>query len=506
MSLKLSRGHLGYVLDDSYIHMAISKNFSQYGVWGISRFGFTSSSSSPLWILLLSLIYFFSGPNELAPFVVNIIFGIIICILAHKFFKKYRLQPFLAFIFLVLVIFLTPLPLLIFCGQEHTMHLLISISFLYVFSKNLSKSNTKSSQKMLLVLAPLLTASRYEGLFLLLVVCIVFLLKRKFLYALFLGGLGLLPVVLYGSFSLLEGWHFLPNSVFLKADSPDFSNLSGIINLLGYTAYKKIIATPHILALAILMLTVYFSRLRRQFGAGEEKQLLVAVFLITVFLHMQFARTGWFYRYEAYLVSIGVLLLGVLLKGLISESLRAKAKKMSVLLGVIILFFIFALLALIQRGAESLRQIPRASVNIYEQQYQIGLFLREFYHGQSVAAHDIGAINYLADVKCLDLYGIGTKEIAEMKISKNYNLSSVIKFTAKEKIKIAVVYDSWLKYYRIWPINWIKVGEWKIKNNVACGDDTVSFYAVNPREKNNLAKSLEAFSSRLPENVRQRLY
>jgi formylmethanofuran dehydrogenase subunit A len=93
-----------------------------------------------------------------------------------------------------------------------------------------------------------------------------------------------------------------------------------------------------------------------------------------------------------------------------------------------------------------------------------------------------------------------------MKISKNYNLSSVIKFTAKEKIKIAVVYDSWLKYYRIWPINWIKVGEWKIKNNVACGDDTVSFYAVNPREKNNLAKSLEAFSSRLPENVRQRLY
>jgi hypothetical protein len=294
--------------------------------------------------------------------------------------------------------------------------------------------------------------------------------------------------------------------VFLKADSPDFSNLSGIINLLGYTAYKKIIATPHILALAILMLTVYFSRLRRQFGAGEEKQLLVAVFLITVFLHMQFARTGWFYRYEAYLVSIGVLLLGVLLKGLISESLRAKAKKMSVLLGVIILFFIFALLALIQRGAESLRQIPRASVNIYEQQYQIGLFLREFYHGQSVAAHDIGAINYLADVKCLDLYGIGTKEIAEMKISKNYNLSSVIKFTAKEKIKIAVVYDSWLKYYRIWPINWIKVGEWKIKNNVACGDDTVSFYAVNPREKNNLAKSLEAFSSRLPENVRQRLY
>ena len=34
-------GYLVYALDDPYIQMAMAKNFSQHGVWGITRFGFT---------------------------------------------------------------------------------------------------------------------------------------------------------------------------------------------------------------------------------------------------------------------------------------------------------------------------------------------------------------------------------------------------------------------------------------------------------------------------------
>ena len=54
-------GHLVYALDDPYIQMAMAKNFALHGVWGITRFGFTSASSSPLWTLLIAVSYVVSA-------------------------------------------------------------------------------------------------------------------------------------------------------------------------------------------------------------------------------------------------------------------------------------------------------------------------------------------------------------------------------------------------------------------------------------------------------------
>ncbi len=53
----LESGHIIYPLDDAYIHMAIAKNFSKYGVWGINKEYFTSSSSSLLYTVILSFSY-----------------------------------------------------------------------------------------------------------------------------------------------------------------------------------------------------------------------------------------------------------------------------------------------------------------------------------------------------------------------------------------------------------------------------------------------------------------
>jgi hypothetical protein len=50
-------GHLVFALDDPYIQMAMAKNFALHGVWGITRFGFTSASSSPLWTFFIAVTY-----------------------------------------------------------------------------------------------------------------------------------------------------------------------------------------------------------------------------------------------------------------------------------------------------------------------------------------------------------------------------------------------------------------------------------------------------------------
>ncbi len=59
-----------YALDDAYIHLAIAHNLGWHGVWGVSNTSFASSSSSPLWTVLLAGVLRLWN-SDLAPLVLN---------------------------------------------------------------------------------------------------------------------------------------------------------------------------------------------------------------------------------------------------------------------------------------------------------------------------------------------------------------------------------------------------------------------------------------------------
>lgn len=109
LSIKQNQGHLVYAIDDCYIHMAISKNIAQHGVWGVTKYGFTSSSSSLLWTLLLSFIYFLVGVNEVTPFILNVIFATLTICLVYVLLRRYELPTFYTFVALLSIIFFTTL-------------------------------------------------------------------------------------------------------------------------------------------------------------------------------------------------------------------------------------------------------------------------------------------------------------------------------------------------------------------------------------------------------------
>jgi hypothetical protein len=501
-SIRQNQGHLVYALDDPYIHMAIAKNFAQHGIWGITKYGFTSSSSSLLWTLLLSSIYFFVGVIDVTTFILNVIFATITICLVYVLLRQYELPTFYTFVALLSIIFFTPLIALIFSGMEHTLHILITIPFVYISAKILSKEkSTLLESSSLLLLAPLVTMARYEGLFLILVICTLFIIRKRLLYSSFLFVLAIIPIAIYGMISISNGWDFLPNSVLLKGNTPMFS-LIGIAKFF-YHFSKHMMTTPHILILVMGALILFIFQFNKQKTLWKDSTVMLIIFTATTFLHMLFARTGWFFRYEAYLVALGIFVIAIAMRGYLPKKISIEFDKSLIPKYVAIVLCIFLVISpFAVRGFMSLKRTSQATTNIYEQQYQMGSFLKQFYQEESVAANDIGAINYLADIKCLDLWGLGSLEVARTKRDGGYDTQKVYNLAKQNNIKIAIVYDHWFEGNCEIPSEWIKVGEWEISNNV-CGGDTVSLYAVDPEGESKLIENLRIFSPQLPKDIKQ---
>lgn len=509
VSLRWNQGHLVYCLDDAYIHMAIAKNFAVHGVWGVTQHAFTSSSSSLLWTLLLSAIYYLCGVNEAAPLLLNVFAGSVLLWLVYRILNAYRVRAFTVAIALLAVLFVSPLPFLIFSGMEHLIHALFCCAFLYVSGRVVASPPAKSTsaeQTWMLVLAPLMIMSRFEGMFLVFVVCVLLLVIRRWFFSCCLGAVALSPVIVYGLVSVSKGWYFLPNSVLLKGKTPELSGLADLVSFIYDKGYLHLIKTPHILFLflAVLVIFVLRSGKREVSWLRDERQVMLLVLMSTILLHMQFA-VALQYRYEAYLIVLGVLVIASALKDVMPGPLNCYPGGRLATWAAVVLMLVFFMMPFCVRAGRALYKTPLAMRNIYEQQYQMGLFFKNFYEGEAVAANDIGAINFLGNIRCLDLWGLSNMDVARARRQGRYNSRIIYELASKWNVKAVVVYDDWFKKVEKYglPEQWTRVGEWEIPNNVIAGDPRVTFYAEGRAAENKLVANLKEFALRMPEDVRR---
>jgi hypothetical protein len=494
--------HMVYSLDDAYIHMAMAKNLAIDGVWGVSKYEFTSSSSSILWTSLLALFYYLFGVNEITPLILNLIFASLVIISSYFILIKHSIKKSFIFLILLSLVVVTPLPPLMFTGLEHVFHIWVSLLFMYLVSENLVEK--KSDRKILiwiLILAAVLPAIRYEGIFLVMVASALFFLKKKYTTGIITFVFSVIPIIIFGLVSVRNGWSFFPNSLLLKAGFPDITSFSDLVSFSG--ALMEIFVpgrylVPAVLCFVIFAISFYFfTKSRYNYIFNLKITYLLLLFIANLILYAAYSKSGWTYRYQSFLVALGIIVFSVLffeyfLKGFGKNSVFRSG---FVILAVSVPFFYFLV-----SGIALNIQTPVASANIYEQQYQMGQFLRKYYEGEGVALNDIGTSNYFADIKCLDLWGLANIEVSKKRRSGKFNSDDISSICVKYDIKIAIVYDSWFLETEgsIIPGEWIKTGTWQIMNNVIAGDDTVSFYAVNVKEAEILQKYLKEFSSELP--------
>ena len=518
--IRHTNGTFMYPLDDTFIHMALAKNLAFYGNWGMNRYAFASASSSVLYTLLLAALFRVFSVQVMIPFLINCVTGIVLLFSLRRWLRKENINNGPQLIIFLCVIFFTPLPILLVCGMEHTLQCLFSFLFVFGISDWFERSQAEGGDNrklpwQVVVYGMMVSFIRYEGLFLVAIACLILLYHRKVATAFRLGLIAILPLVIFGIYSVAKGSYFLPNSVLLKSNDAPFS-IDGILRFLDNVLVQKLtvvkadnipvgtprpgislLATQRLLIVLPLAYFIFLKYIRQRPAYGYILLMLTGCTL----LQLSLASTGWLYRYEAYLVFCAVLIVSVLVcrYGRLVFLERSIGVRLLMAVLVFALFFPFVL-----RSTAAFSKTGTACVNIYQQQYQMGLFLQKYYDKDAIAANDIGAISYFTGGPNIDLWGLGNIQVARSK-KKNYWTPDFLDSLCRSNhVKAAVLYDKWFSDSLLH--RWTKVATWQIGNNVICGDDSVSFYSPDETEAAGLKQHLIEYGSSLPAGVAVRYY
>ncbi len=386
-------GEFVYLLDDPYIHLAIAKNVRFTGVWGISAGSFSSASSSPLWTSLLVLL----GGGAAWPFVLNVLCALWILVWVKQRFvvsgEGLAWRGVWGELYGGLWVAGLAFPAVILCGLEHLLHALLMLLAVEKLADDLSGSAVSPKAWVFVekhsfwggwwVLGSV-GLVRYESLILVVVAGMAYLGQRRLGRALSLGVCMGVPVLAFGVWSVWQGGFGLPNPILLKgATSAVFSQRG--FSILAERLGDNLGQAPELLSLIVLggllllLLRSEEARLRvleeGQTEALRELRLLrwgLLLWMGISGLHLLLARTGWFYRYEFYLLCVGW---GYMARGWVFWAMRARmasSRKQVCVLGL----WCLGVVLFGTRATEAQTAISPNLRGIYRQPYQEAILLR----------------------------------------------------------------------------------------------------------------------------------
>jgi hypothetical protein len=501
---RISDHHFIYALDDTYIGMAMAKNLALHGVWGVSPYGFTSSDSSLLFPLLMAAAFRIVGVRVAVPLVLSWVAGLAAVYAAGRLVSRY-LERAGQMVALLLFVLCTPLFVAGTIGMEHSLHVLLTLIFLGYFLRGEKPERDADGVGRLAAMAAVtavMVAARYEGLFLVApAVCVLAGERRWKAAGAILAGAAL-PVAVYAAFSMAHGGYWLPNSVALKGANGDHPGLAQAVANLAERLKENFQDGPQVFLLMAAEAASALTLWRKE----RRTAIPLAMLAVAGCLHVALAQVGMYYRYDAYLFGAGAVALACALPAMqrsAGKAVFAAAYFLELATGAALLIVCIA----------QVHMLPRIARNIYLRQWQMGLFVREYYPGATVAANDIGAVNYLSHMHCYDLVGLANQEVFRARRSGGYTTDFLRADAAAQHVDIAIAYDRWFGDPPGVPVggpplpgNWIRVAHWQIDDPTIIGDHVVSFYAVNPAEAAGLRANLERFAATAPEPVRLEMH
>lgn len=495
LMLSGTENNFTYILDDAYIHLAMAKNFVFHGVWGITEYSYSSSSSSPLFTFVLSALIYILGNHELLPLIFNFGCTFFVVYFLNRYYSLFKQDRSVVFASIFTLLFAS-VHLLILSGMEHVLQVLIFIINIYFLEKwRISDFKTSSYSVWFYCTLALLGLIRFESMFYFLSLAFVFIFIRRYKQSALLLLFGFLPILVFCYFTYQKTGYLLPNSVMVKGTKLD---LSGNF-LFQFTdiILHKLIKQPYfrLAAFSPLCFAVFLifkdCKNKLSFRKIILNNFLLIVLIINLLTHAFFGQFTEFYRYEAYLLAAFAMAIIPKIKELfVHKDFFLKGNRdIAILVLMALMLFVFKI-----SDVNSL--IITGIKNIYEQQVQSARFLKKYYDNSKVVANDIGAICYFTDIHLLDVAGLGSKEIVPFKVKEkglNDQFEKFLQqFSAQNHYQLAIIYDEWLNGHV--PKNWKKVAVLKIKGlNAVLGRDHLSIYSVDPNMYDSLKENVKSF-------------
>lgn len=323
---------------------------------------------------------------------------------------------------------------------------------------------------LLCVSGMLLGASRYEGLFLVSVVCLLLAMRGRLAAGVVLGAVAIAPLVVFGIIAVANGSLFLPNSLLLKAGGDQLSGLTVLFKMPGAEDLELFTRNPALLIVCVTAIAAGAIAMERHRTPWHPAVLapLLLVAMIALHAHFAFSSLFWVYRYDAYLVGVGVMAIAA------AAGTLARPGALAFPAGLALL------IAAISSPRHALYPevtIQAARDNLLEH-YRAADFVNRYYPAGPVVVNDIGALSYFSDARFLDMFGLGDVEPVIIRRANRgrYTVADVAQWTAEHHPSAAILQLGWGWVAERVPAHWTKVAEVEIVPS----HQVLGFFAMTP--------------------------
>jgi hypothetical protein len=475
-------GTFVFCLDDAYIHMALAESLL-HGHYGINPGEFAAPSSSILWPVLIAPLMALPDPAP-AILALNILIAaatlwIVARILRLSFVDaEFDPRHYLTLaVVSILLLLVTNMIGLVFIGMEHTLQVFCAAALLLGMIEHGRSGRAPGWLLAVIVLGPLI---RYENLALSLpaLVCL-FLMGHRLRAGVALAVL----IALVGGFSIFlhsRGLGILPSSILCKTAARE-PGLVGIVE-----QFDSNLHSPFGAAFIFPLLFLASRFIHPQLSKSDRS--LAAIAVAGIAGHMAFGHLDWYRRYEVYALLFTLLSLVHLFRGALAANLRRIGGARFVLV------LVAGICLLGMRYLDPVGNVPVASNNIYEQQYQMRRFIDEYWK-RPVGVNDLGYPSYRNDRMVLDFFGLGSTRALHLRFNSD-DPQWMDRLAAEHDVRLVMIYPDWFDDL---PENWITLGSLVLSGpSVTTARRKVWFYATDEAAAAEARPLLADFARTLP--------
>jgi hypothetical protein len=507
-------GRIVYVIDDPAIHLSMAQTLLHHGTWGVQPGVYQSASSSPLWDLLLAGSMWMTGMRDILPWLLNVFAGLWLIWAIGS--RQQVLRPRLAAPLHVLatgalVIVVLFMPSLTMVGMEDLLYSAMAVQLLAWMHDRAVGRSTRTPMWAPHVLAAVAVMTRFETLWVVAGIGLGYLIDgtmrhhhdrpaffRRVRTVVWLGVAAGAPVAAYAVVNRAMGQGFLPNSVLAK------TIISGQHHATLESGSSPKLFISHLNADSLVALLLIAAIAYVVAARPPKRQSIVpaVTLIVAIVAHTLFDQYGYFERYQAYLIALGVYFVlsaagEMMLDATHTVVLRPDRTR-------VVAVVILAALMITPSRWNLVFLTPRSADNTYQQRYQAALFVQHYYQGRPIATSELGYISLLHQGPITDLLGLGDYEVLEHRKNGSDDRAFYTNLARRRQFPIAIDYPMSLgSSPDRTPTTWYLVASWDLHEQAVTSYESLQFWATSPAAAQELRANLADNAHRLPHRLIQ---